>query len=78
VVKRTHSAVPPPFCMAGTGVVCERTERFTEAQAEESGLRIDPGHELMEYFLKSGKLGKVHPGGPGSPNLGWLFIRVEP
>jgi 2,3-bisphosphoglycerate-independent phosphoglycerate mutase len=57
VTKRTHSAVPPPFCMAGTGVVSERTECFSEAQAEESGLRIDPGHELMEYFLKSGKMG---------------------
>ncbi|NLE61770.1 MAG: cofactor-independent phosphoglycerate mutase [Planctomycetes bacterium] len=55
VVKKTHSAVPPPFCMVGTGVVCDRSERFSEAQAEESGLRIDPGYELMEYFLKSGK-----------------------
>ncbi len=57
VVKRTHSAVPPPFCMVGTGVTPDRSERFTEAQAEESGLLIDPGHELMEYFLKSGKPG---------------------
>ncbi|HPD31822.1 MAG TPA: cofactor-independent phosphoglycerate mutase [Phycisphaerae bacterium] len=56
VIKKTHSAVPPPFCMVGTGVAPDRSERFTESQAEESGLRIDPGHELMEYFLKSGKL----------------------
>lgn len=55
VVKKTHSAVPPPFCMVGTGVVSDRSERFTEAEAAESGLLIDPGYELMEYFLKSGK-----------------------
>lgn len=54
VSKRTHTAVPPPFCMAGTGVIADRCARFNESEAAESGLHIDPGHELMEYFLKSG------------------------
>jgi 2,3-bisphosphoglycerate-independent phosphoglycerate mutase len=55
VGSRVHSAAPPPFCMAGTGVSRDRTESFTEADAAESGHLIDPGHELMEFFLKSGR-----------------------
>lgn len=57
VLKRTHTATPPPFCMAGSGIAADRTTAFTEAQGRESGLHIDPGHELMEYFLKSGRVG---------------------
>jgi 2,3-bisphosphoglycerate-independent phosphoglycerate mutase len=53
--KRTHSAEPPPFCMAGTGVVPDHATCFTEAEAKEKGQPVDPGHELMEYFLKSGR-----------------------
>jgi 2,3-bisphosphoglycerate-independent phosphoglycerate mutase len=55
VAKKTHTSTPPPFCMAGTGIIADRSERFTEADALETGLNIDPGHELMEYFLKSGR-----------------------
>lgn len=54
VAKKTHTATPPPFCMAGTGVMADRATAFDEVQAEASDLHIDPGHELMEYFLKSG------------------------
>jgi 2,3-bisphosphoglycerate-independent phosphoglycerate mutase len=55
VAKRTHTANPPCFCMAGTGVVPDRAEAFSESDASETGLQIDPGHELMEYFLRSGR-----------------------
>jgi 2,3-bisphosphoglycerate-independent phosphoglycerate mutase len=55
VAKRTHTSTPPPFCMAGTGIIPDRTTCFTEAEAEENGQKVDPGHELMEYFLKSGR-----------------------
>lgn len=55
VGKRTHTATPPPFCMAGTGVHADLATAFNEQQAAESRLHIDPGHELMEYFLKSGR-----------------------
>lgn len=55
VAKRTHTSTPPPFCMAGTGINPDRTTCFTEAEAEENGQKVDPGHELMEYFLKSGR-----------------------
>jgi 2,3-bisphosphoglycerate-independent phosphoglycerate mutase len=53
--KKTHSSVPPPFCMVGTGVVPDHSTCFTEAEALEKGQPVDPGYELMEYFLKSGR-----------------------
>ena len=54
VLKQTHTATPPPFCMAGTGVAPDQATAFDETQAEQGSLHIDPGHELMEYFLKAG------------------------
>jgi len=54
ICKKTHTADAVPFCMAGTGVVPDRWGIFTEEQGRESDLHIDPGHELMEFFLKSG------------------------
>jgi 2,3-bisphosphoglycerate-independent phosphoglycerate mutase len=48
-----HSAEPVPFAMAGTDVRGILNTTFSEANAEESGFRIDNGCELMEYFLKS-------------------------
>ncbi|MHC5110546.1 MAG: cofactor-independent phosphoglycerate mutase [Planctomycetota bacterium] len=54
VKTRIHSSVPPPFCMAGTGVQSIHHGPFTEAQTMRSDLQIDPGHELLEFFLKSG------------------------
>ena len=54
---RKHDATPVPFAIGGAWVrsVVERT--LTEADANESDLHIDPGHELMEYFLRSGMRG---------------------
>jgi 2,3-bisphosphoglycerate-independent phosphoglycerate mutase len=57
VGKKTHTSDPPPFCMAGKGVVADRATEFHEVAAAQTGLRIDPGFELMEYFLKSGRAG---------------------
>ncbi len=53
VDKRTHTADPPPFCLAGEGVQAVLERPFTERSAEGSDLQIDPGHSLMPYFLKS-------------------------
>ncbi len=54
VAKKTHTADPVPFCMAGTGVPRGiRGGRFTERSAAASDLRIAKGHELMEFFLRS-------------------------
>jgi 2,3-bisphosphoglycerate-independent phosphoglycerate mutase len=51
--RRTHTATPPPFCLAGQGVHTVLGRPFTERAAESSDLQVDPGHELMEYFLKT-------------------------
>jgi 2,3-bisphosphoglycerate-independent phosphoglycerate mutase len=48
-----HCGDPVPFAMAGDKVEGAFKAPFTEANAQKSGLRIDNGHELMEYFLKS-------------------------
>jgi 2,3-bisphosphoglycerate-independent phosphoglycerate mutase len=55
--KKTHTATPPPFCMAGKGIPADEATQFNETAAAESDLHIDPGYELMEYFLKAGKKG---------------------
>jgi 2,3-bisphosphoglycerate-independent phosphoglycerate mutase len=49
---RTHTADPVPFALAGSGVAATAKLAFTEANGRNSGLHIDPGCELMEYFLK--------------------------
>jgi 2,3-bisphosphoglycerate-independent phosphoglycerate mutase len=48
-----HSRKPVPFAMAGTGITSITEKPFNEACAATSGFRIEKGHELMEYFLKS-------------------------
>ena len=54
VSTRKHDPTPVPFVMAGTGVHNVTPRPFTEANADESDLHVEYGHELMEYFLKSG------------------------
>jgi len=53
---RRHDATPVPFAMAGAWVRSVVQRPFTEAAADEADLHIDPGCELMEYFLRSGLL----------------------
>jgi 2,3-bisphosphoglycerate-independent phosphoglycerate mutase len=53
VLKRSHSGGPVPFAMAGTGVKTVFAAAFSEINAEKSGIKIENGFELMEYFLKS-------------------------
>jgi 2,3-bisphosphoglycerate-independent phosphoglycerate mutase len=53
VERRTLTATPPPFCMAGQAVHTVLARPFSERTAEKSDLQIDPGHELMEYFLRA-------------------------
>lgn len=53
---RKHDATPVPFLMAGAWVRSAVEREFTEAAAAESDLRIDHGHDLMEYFLRGGLL----------------------
>lgn len=54
VDNRKHDPAPVPFVMAGHGVRSVRKRPFCERNAGESDLHIEFGHELMEYFLRSG------------------------
>jgi len=54
VENRKHDPTPVPFVMAGHKVRSVLQRPFTEASANESDLHIRHGHELMEYFLRSG------------------------
>ncbi|MDH3582876.1 MAG: cofactor-independent phosphoglycerate mutase [Phycisphaerae bacterium] len=54
VDNRKHDATPPPFCMAGRGVRSVVEKPFSETNAQASDLHIRFGHELMEFFLRSG------------------------
>ena len=53
VSSGAHSSAPVPFAMIGTGVTGILNQDFGETHAAQSGFRIEKGHELMEYFLKS-------------------------
>jgi len=55
VANRKHDPTPPPFCMAGMQVRGVLDQPFTEAHADASDLHIAFGHELMDYFLRSGR-----------------------
>lgn len=55
VSTRKHDNTPPPFVMAGAWIrSAVRRERFIESLAQGSDLHINPGHEVMEYFLRGG------------------------
>jgi 2,3-bisphosphoglycerate-independent phosphoglycerate mutase len=53
VFKKTHTSEPAPFAWAGKDELAKEkaVKGFTEKNALESGLLIDPGHELMKNFL---------------------------
>lgn len=52
VERRIHTTTPPPFCLAGDAISSVLKRPFAESSAEHSDLLIDPGHELMEFFLR--------------------------
>ena len=51
IATRKHGYAPTPFCMAGTSVKSSITKPYNERNAAESGVQIEKGYELMEYFL---------------------------
>jgi 2,3-bisphosphoglycerate-independent phosphoglycerate mutase len=53
VGSKTHDGTPPPFCYAGAGVASNGGARFTEAEAEKTGLWVDPAHQLMTMFFET-------------------------
>ncbi len=54
ICKRTHTMDPPPFAIAGSRVNPSNAAGFNEVAANGSALKIDPGHDMMEYFIKGG------------------------
>ncbi|HNQ23355.1 MAG TPA: cofactor-independent phosphoglycerate mutase [Phycisphaerae bacterium] len=52
VSTKAHSAVPPLFAYAGTGVDAVEQLPFHDAAARLSRLFIDPGHLLMGQFIR--------------------------
>jgi 2,3-bisphosphoglycerate-independent phosphoglycerate mutase len=54
IATRKHGYAPTLFAMAGTGVKSSAQPAYAEKQAAAGGLKIEKGHELMEYFLRGG------------------------
>ena len=52
VEKKIHTSAPPPFCIAGSSVQSVMQKPYSEEFGRRSDLHIDPGYELMEYFLR--------------------------
>jgi 2,3-bisphosphoglycerate-independent phosphoglycerate mutase len=54
VERRVHTASPPPFCLAGTGLAADGWEApFSETAAAATGWVIDPGRHLMSQVVPS-------------------------
>src|SRR5205823_6633586 len=56
IATRKHGYAPTLFGMAGTRVKYHRPGPYTEKHAAASDLKIERGHEMMEYFLHGGNL----------------------
>lgn len=52
VSRRTHVDDPVPFLLWGKGLKSGGAQSFSEAQAQASGLSLDPGHELLSWAIK--------------------------
>ena len=48
IKTQTHSGEPVPFMLWGPGFTPNGAERFTEAEAKNTGLFIDPGYNIMK------------------------------
>jgi len=56
ISTRRHGSAPSPFAMAGTRVRSVLKGSYNERNAAASDLFIEHGHELMEYFLRGGRV----------------------
>jgi 2,3-bisphosphoglycerate-independent phosphoglycerate mutase len=52
--SRKHGYGWPPFCMAGSDVARGQEKPYGETHAA-AAVKIERGHELMDYFLRGGK-----------------------
>ena len=55
-----HDGSPVPVSMAGAWIRSAVEREMNEAEAEGSDMHIEPGHELLEFFLRGG-LARVQP-----------------
>lgn len=49
---KTHYAEPVPFLIWGKGVKHNGSSRFTEKQARQSGIFVEPGYKTMQILIK--------------------------
>jgi 2,3-bisphosphoglycerate-independent phosphoglycerate mutase len=56
IATRKHGYASSPFAMAGTRVRSVVKGPYSERNAAASDLKIERGHELMEYFLRGGNV----------------------
>jgi len=56
IATRKHGYAPTCFAMAGTRVKGLRPAPYSERNSAAGDLKIEHGHELMEYFLRGGNL----------------------
>lgn len=52
ISKKTHTSDPVPFTIYGTGTVNKSNLAFSESNAEQTGLRVKKGYQLMGYFIE--------------------------
>ena len=51
IATRKHGYAPSPFAMAGSDVARQMSLPYSERNSAAGNLKIERGHELMEYFL---------------------------
>ncbi len=51
ISKRTHTSDPVPFTIYGTGCENKSNLEFSESNAEQTGLRVKNGYQLMGHFI---------------------------
>jgi 2,3-bisphosphoglycerate-independent phosphoglycerate mutase len=56
IATRKHGYAPTLFGMAGKRLKYHRPGPYTEKHAAASDLKIERGHELMEFFLRGGNM----------------------
>ncbi|MFH1665432.1 MAG: cofactor-independent phosphoglycerate mutase [Candidatus Omnitrophota bacterium] len=55
ICKRTHTADPVPFAIAGEGIMPDDVTVFTEKSARAGSVSLDKGSDLMKMLLKGKK-----------------------
>lgn len=56
IVKKTHTSEPVPFAICSSADLLEDSQqhiKFSEESAEKSGLFVENGFELMDFFIRS-------------------------